>query len=140
MNYRTQVLNFLNNIKTTQNYDVFSNLDINNAKINDICNYVDIIKIFYDNTADREDLYKIKEFYQNNFYINFYEKLERLKYIIILYVGNKNYKKDTIYQYINNYKNYLKNSQIDKDIIQLECRFNKLKFEIENDVENDLEK
>ena len=134
MNYQVIVLNFLNSIKTTQNYDVFSILDINNTDPNDIYDFVDILKTFYDNKTDRGDLHMIKEFYQNNFY-NFYSKLNKIKYILILYIGNKNYKKDTILQYINNYKIFLKNSHEDQDIILLENRLNKLKFEIENDIE-----
>ena len=133
MEYKKPVLNFLKNIINTQNYDIFSIINIDNIEISVAVDIVDSIKSFYDCENTRSDLHKIKMFYQNIFYNNLDNKLYKLQYIIVLYIGNKNYNKNIMYSHVYNYSQYLKS--LNEDIINLEKRFINLKEEISRDLE-----
>ena len=128
------IIEFLSKIFSSKNYDIFSIIDINNSEINKTVDSIDIIKYFFDNT-DRKELYNIKTYYENIFYNNLDNKLFKLYYIVILYIGNKNYNRKIIWQHVYHYFQYL--NSLDEDIIELEKRFENLKTDINYDCSSD---
>lgn len=128
------IIKFLSNIFSTKNYDIFSIIDIDNSEINKTVESIDIIKYFFDNN-DRKELYNIKTYYENIFYNNLDNKLFKLYYIVILYIGNKNYNRKIIWQHVYHYFQYLKS--LDDDIIELEKRFDNLKTDINSENSSD---
>jgi hypothetical protein len=112
---------YLNNCIQKKNYDILSIINFKKDNNENIINKFHEIKQYYE-IYDRNSLYLIKKYYEYEYYNNKTD-LSKIKYIMILCMGNKNDSTEKFIKYLINFKNNI----FEEDIIELEKRLEKLK-------------
>ena len=130
-------------IEKFRNYDIYlkESIDNNNLDILSILDFTKIDEKFildifiliknYYSYNDRHTLHEIKKYYESIFYKE-KTNISKIKYIMILCIGNTKNTEEIFYKYLKNFKDM----NIDDEIISLEKRLSVLKYEISNIYKN----